>query len=385
VKPAVLQILWDALLLLPRLIAASLKVLFAKATHADRSRLGKLTSSDWLAARLELDPQRIAAATIEEVHTGTASRSRLHIRYTGDPAAPPGPASLFIKSSPPDFGSALFGVLLDLGGNEVEFYRHLRRDVPVQSPRVYASEGDSASYLLLLEDLTDQGCDFRDLTSKCSPEEATSVVTTLAQLHAGFWQSERFATDLSWVRRLETNRDARLLNLVRHLSVPIACRKFGHLLPPGTQEVIPHLLERYPRLEPLWAEEPRTLIHGDAHLGNMYFQDGRAGLLDWQVSQLGQGMRDISYFMINSLDEALRLEHQERLVRHYLGTLRERGVSLDFDTAWRQYRLQSVYAWIAGIVTAPSQFQPESVVLTGLSRACKAILDLDAVALIREL
>jgi aminoglycoside phosphotransferase (APT) family kinase protein len=117
----------------------------------------------------------------------------------------------------------------------------------------------------------------------------------------------------------------------------------------------------------------------------MYFQDGRAGLLDWQVSQLGQGMRDISYFMINSLDEALRLEHQERLIRHYLATLRELGVSLDFDTAWRQYRRHSVYAWIAGMVTAPSQFQPERVVLTGLSRACKAILDLDALELIREL
>lgn len=384
-KPAYFQILRDTLLVLPRLLAGSLRVLLAKATRADRRQLGKLTSNDWLAARLEIDPQRIAAATLEVVHTGTASRSRLHIRYTGDPAAAPGPASLFIKSSPPDFGSALFGVMLGLGGNEVAFYKHLRSDVPVKSPRVYSSEGDSTSYLLLLEDLTDQDCDFRDLASKCSAEEATSVVTTLAQLHARFWQSERFATDLSWVKRLETNRDARLLNLVRQLSVPIACRKFGHLLPPGTQEVIPHLLERYPRLEPLWAEEPRTLLHGDAHLGNMYFQDGRAGLLDWQVSQLGQGMRDISYFMINSLDEALRLEHQERLIRHYLATLRELGVSLDFDTAWRQYRLHSVYAWIAGMVTAPSQFQPERVVLTGLSRACKAILDLDALELIREL
>ncbi len=39
------------------------------------------------------------------------------------------------------------------------------------------------------------------------------------------------------------------------------------------------------------------------------------------------------------MDEELRLAHQEELIRHYLATLRELGVSLDFDTAWRQYRL----------------------------------------------
>ena len=134
-----------------------------------------------------------------------------------------------------------------------------------------------------------------------------------------------------------------------------------------------------------WAEGPRTLLHGDAHLGNMYFQDGEAGLLDWQVNQYGQGMRDIAYFMINSMGEDLRLAHQEDLVGHYLATLGEQGIVLDFDTAWRQYRLQSVYAWVAGVVTAPSRFQGPAVVEAGLRRACNAILDLDAVALIREL
>ncbi len=85
------------------------------------------------------------------------------------------------------------------------------------------------------------------------------------------------------------------------------------------------------------------------------------------------------------MDEELRLAHQEELIRHYLATLRELGVSLDFDTAWRQYRLQSGYAWIAGIVTAPNNFQEERVVVAGLTRACNAIIDLDAIELIRRL
>lgn len=384
-KPATLAILRDALLLSPRLLNASAQVWLGQRLGKPAERLRKFTSVEWLAQLLDLDPQRIEAATIQAVHTGTASRSRLKIRYAEDAAGAPGPASLFIKSSPPDFAAALFGELFDLGGNEVAFYRHIRPGLPVKAPEIYHCEGDSRSYAMLLEDLTDADCDFRTLASKCSLEEATAVVTTLAELHAPFWQSDRFDDDLGWVKRFETNRDARLLNLVRRLAVPMADEKYGHVLPPSIREVIPHLLDRYLRLEEQWAQEPRTLIHGDAHLGNMYFQDGRAGLLDWQVTQRGQGMRDIAYFLINSLESELRLAHQEDLIRHYLALLQEQGVSLDFESAWRQYRLQSVYAWIAGVVTAPSDFQPESVVVAGLSRSCKAILDLDAIELIREL
>jgi len=187
------------------------------------------------------------------------------------------------------------------------------------------------------------------------------------------------------VRRHETDRDFRLLNLVRNLSVPIAVKKYGHILPDEILDVIPHLMKNYGRLEQAWAQEPRTLLHGDAHLGNMYFQQGEVGFLDWQVVQYGQGMRDISYLLINSVPEETRLAHQEDLIRHYLALLGEQGIALDFDTAWDQYRLQSVYAWIAGVVTAPSNFQGEAVVAAGLRRACAAILDLDALDLIRKL
>jgi len=384
-KPAYFAIVRDVLLLLPRLLYVGLRLLLQRWFGKPSNRLRKFASVEWLAEHLGLDPRLIESATVEEVHSGTATRSRLMIRYAGHLETPPGPASLFIKSTPPDFGSAFFGALFELGGNEVSFYQNIRPDVPVRTPGVYYCEGDSSSYAILLEDLGDKGCEFSDLSKRCSREEATRVLTTLAQLHARFWQSERFDSDLAWVKRLETNRDFRLLNLVRQLSVPIAFEKFGDVLPGPIREIIPHLMKNYRRLEEEWAREPRTLLHGDAHLGNMYFQDGHAGLLDWQVTQLGQGMRDVAYFLINSVNEKLRVAHQEELIRHYLATLHDLGVSLSFDTAWRQYRLQSVYAWTAGLVTAPSNFQPEEVVVAGLKRSCNAILDLDAIELIREL
>ncbi len=384
-KPSYFEIVRDVLLLLPRLLRTSLQLWLGRLFVKPSERLQKFKAAQWLAGEMDLDPRFIDHATIEEVHSGTASRSRLLIEYADHLEPPPGPTSLFIKSSPPDFGSALFGALFGLGGNEVSFYRHIRPELTVKAPQVFYCEGDSKNYVMLLEDLTDKACSFRDLASRCPLEEASKIFTTLAQLHAAFWQSERFDTDLAWVNRFETNHDFRMLNLVRQLSVPIAFEKFGHVLPQKIREIVPHLMNNYYALERQWAQEPRTLIHGDAHIGNMYFQDGEAGLLDFQVTQLGQGMRDISYFLINSMDEELRRAHQEELIRHYLASLKALGIELDFDTAWRQYRLQSVYAWVAGIVTAPSNFQPDRVVEAGLTRACNAIIDLDAISLIEEL
>jgi hypothetical protein len=384
-KTAYHSILRDILLLVPRLLVASFRVLVEQVLSGAARRLRKLSSVPWLAAQLQLDPELIKAARVEAVHTGTATRSRLLIEYADSAAAEGRPSSFFIKSRPPGFGSALFGVLFGLGGNEVRFYREIRRDVPVRTPRVYHSAGNSNNYVMLLEDLAEQGCDFRTLASRCSLEDATRIVAALAKLHGKFWQSPRFGSDLAWVRRFETDRDFRLLNLVRNISVPIAEKKFAHVLPPKIREVIPYLMNNYLRLEQQWAQEPRTLLHGDAHLGNMYFQNGEVGFLDWQVVQYGQGMRDVSYFLINSVPQALRLSHQEELIRHYIGLLDEQGVSLGFETAWRQYRLQSVYAWIAGVVTAPSNFQGEEVVAAGLGRASAALLDLDAIELIRQL
>ena len=36
---------------------------------------------------------------------------------------------------------------------------------------------------------------------------------------------------------------------------------------------------------------PHTVMHGDAHPGNVYFRNGAAGLLDWQAVRRGHPAR----------------------------------------------------------------------------------------------
>ena len=51
----------------------------------------------------------------------------------------------------------------------------------------------------------------------------------------------------------------------------------------------------------LWNEGECTLIHGDDHIGNLFVDGDRTGFYDWAVASRFPGMRDVSYFLCNSL------------------------------------------------------------------------------------
>ncbi len=65
------------------------------------------------------------------------------------------------------------------------------------------------------------------------------------------------------------------------------------------------LFEQRDAIEAFWATEPQTLCHGDTHLGNLFFEGSSPGFLDWQAVMMGPGIRDVSYFLIASVDVSL--------------------------------------------------------------------------------
>jgi hypothetical protein len=102
------------------------------------------------------------------------------------------------------------------------------------------------------------------------------------------------------------------------------------------------------------------------------------------VVQRGQGMRDVSYFLANSIPTELRRQHERDLIALYLATLGECGVIPPaFAVAWEQHRAHVWYAFIGAAVTAAAAtLQSEAIVRAGLSRSATAVLDLDSAALL---
>ena len=131
---------------------------------------------------------------------------------------------------------------------------------------------------------------------------------------------------------------------------------------------------------------PHTVMHGDAHPGNVYFRDGEAGLLDWQAVRRGHPSRELAYTLVTSMTTADRQAHQRELLDHYRRALAAAGgPQLDRDDLWDRYRHGRPYPYIATLIVAGTGgMQSETIALEGLRRSVAALEDLDTVALLEK-
>ncbi len=343
---------------------------------------------DWLGSALEDAFPGVRVAEIEHLggHSGTTTRARLRVDYATAPAG--APETIFVKLTPPDAATRLFNGLMQLGRTEVDFYRDIRPHLPILAPNPFCGRAarHGSRFVLLLDDLTTTGARFATIDAPISLDEVKNVMRLFGRLHASQWQSPRLETEWRWLRSFERNRNLPLERWISARSNAPCIERYADILPKEVRErsglihVHRNALERY------WSAGPRTLIHGDSHVGNMFFRKDEVGLLDWQVVQHGQGIRDVGYFLMNSVDIEMRRGHERELVELYVETLRSRDVpdaDLDPDLLWDRYRSQSLYVWIASSVTATmARLQPAEVKRRALERASAALLDHDAFALL---
>jgi len=385
----------DALISLGRLAAAGGGLLFDRMRPA---RPGDLPfaladlSPDWLERALApvAPGARVAGFEHLDSHSGTTTRARIRLHYTDPGRGPQPPETLFVKLAPHAPLQRLFLTCTGIGRNEVSFYRRVRPDLPVRAPEVYAAETDRGGrqFVLLLEDLAAGGAVFPKVGDRVTLEQARSVVGELARLHAAYWESPRFAADLAWLPcRENRGRDMPWERFVTGQMIRLALRRFADDFPPAFGQLAELVLHHRDGLERLWAEGERSLVHGDCHLGNLFFEDRHVGFLDWQVSGRAPGMRDVSYFLSNSFPTALRQQHEGELIALYRERLAEAGADgPSFDVAWAQHRVFAVYTWLAAAFTAAAGagMQPREIGLAGMRRATQAAIDLDSVAYVRS-
>ena len=64
-----------------------------------------------------------------------------------------------------------------------------------------------------------------------------------------------------------------------------------------------------------------SITHGDYRLDNLMFPPAGPGVaaVDWQTTSAGPPLRDLAYFLGNSLTPDLRRAHESDLVDSYLG------------------------------------------------------------------
>jgi hypothetical protein len=265
---------------------------------------------------------------------------------------------------------------------EVRFYRDIRPELAIEAPRAFAGVADDATgqFGLLMEDLTLRGARFPNALTSPGLATVTHLVETLAELHAHFWSSPRFRSDLAWVA---TPCAGGMADVFKTFGLDLVRKQLefdfkAELLRPLGRP-IERLWADLWRLQSILETEPVTLLHGDPHIGNTYvLPDGRGGLLDWQLMVRGRWAHDLTYLIVTGLTPEDRRTHERSILARYLDALARRGVEApDAEAAWLLYRQSVVWGLVIGWLITPPRNYGEAITAANLTRLVAAAQDLE--------
>ena len=120
---------------------------------------------EWLSSALQV---QVTGFSVLDAHAGTTGRALLALEY-GVPTDMP--ERLFVKLPPGDQQQREFVTSSGMGRREALFYHSLASELPVRVPRCYFATSDAAGddYIMLLENLVDSGCTFKNASKRYSP------------------------------------------------------------------------------------------------------------------------------------------------------------------------------------------------------------------------
>ena len=329
---------------------------------------GRVTRIDW-------DSQ-----TFNQGYTSQVALLKLH--YSRGSAGKQ-PASLFYKRSRRDVHPEIQA----RGRHEVGFYRAMAGLQPTGAiPTCYFAAVDEAGEAaLLLEDLAHTHMQ-RPLPIPPSNRLCELIVESLAQLHAQWWNHPDLGAGIG--TRL-TDEQARQSRTRLEGTFPEFVDYLGDALLPAQRGILEHTLASsyLTRLAGrLSALQQITLVHGDAHTGNLMLPRDplaqRVVLVDWHLWDIHLATLDLAFLIALHWSPARRAALEIPLLRHYHHHLTDCGVeNYPWTDFWNDYRLGVILMTLIPI----GQFRrgsPAGVIWFGLQDSLAAFSDLDCAELL---
>lgn len=267
----------------------------------------------------------VGSLSVEPTGNGYASSlGRLTVSYAVDADTP---STLIAKLQSTDPDIRQYTIDDGMYRRETRFYQEFAADSGISVPNCYYAELDenSGDFVLLLEDLG--GLEEGDEMAGCSLEQASTVVQSLARLHACWWNDPQIAA-LDWLTGAEppSSTASRLQNLYLGAWNKTS-DTLAEIYPEATFTIAEQLGPNLASVLQAAATRNLTLNHGDAHLGNMFFRDDEVALVDWQNVMVTSPALDIAYFIQGSLPVDARRSNERQLLDIYRTTLNENGVT----------------------------------------------------------
>lgn len=320
-------------------------------------------TAEWLTGALRsggaLKDARVTSFDAQIIGEGAGFMGQLaRLRLQYDRPEADAPASLIAKLPAAAQENREVAGIFRFYEREVRFYDEIADEVELRIPRRYYGAWDAASgnYVLLLEDLAPAA--IGDQVAGCPVEKAELSIRNLAKFHATWWESPRLA-QLDW---MPFTNDP----LIAQSAQDSYQKCWGPFLEfmagkvsPAVRDVGERLGSRIPPLLDRFGTPPRTIVHGDYRLDNIFFASPEGGpqhaVIDWQISSRGRGVFDVAYFVCGTVAPAERRACEMELLRMYHAILTEHGVrGYTFEQCLEDYRASVLFCLGYAVIAAGS-------------------------------
>ncbi|KAK3493501.1 kinase-like domain-containing protein [Neurospora crassa] len=242
---------------------------------------------------------------------------------------------------------------LSLAQREADFFSLLAPDLlladttPINFPQTYWASTSPHQGISIMTDLTSSGCTFPPELGSYPLSTVLEGIDQLAALHARYWGQSQL--NHPWI---SNTYDTAMKFLCSPSTFNEAVRDPDRFKLPAylmNGKRFHMALDRY-----FSTRNPKfqTLLHGDTHMGNIFFspssspsmspsmspspspapspslspkRQGKIGFLDWSALHFGSCFHDVVYFVTAMMTVQDRRAHEYEILDQYLETLHQRG------------------------------------------------------------
>jgi Phosphotransferase enzyme family len=271
--------------------------------------------------------------------------ARVRLTYERPDAA--GPASVIAKFRGSTETQRAMDGALGIFARERFFYVEVAARLSIATPTCYFA-GDGDDLPLLLEDL--RGLRMGDQVAGLTLADAERLVDVLAALHAEFWELPIPGNE-PWTVSLRDPMFAGMLTQLIASGVPALKERYAGRVPGGVLAALEDAAPSWPEVLARCDEGPRTLVHNDFRLDNLFFRpDGTPVVIDWQIPAHTRGTQDVAYLLSGSFQPDVLGAAWEPLLRRYHDRLGEHGIAdYSYEECRRHYRQSLLYTLAPGV------------------------------------
>jgi hypothetical protein len=334
----------------------------------------------------DLVPLQISAVSRQDIPSVSSNCQNLvlSIEQAGEPVLPD---SLFVKLPMESRVTRWFFGVINAWRLESHFFRCVAPGLPLRTPVTYATRWRGTRFYLVQENLrADPGVElFTNLDMLAGPslDRVRACLDTFARLHSchhGLGRAGREAIlPLAFHLFLSPAMGVVSHNLNRLALKPCMHKRPGEI-PPEVVAVYRRTIANWDALLEYWFAEPLCLLHGDSHLGNFFVAGDEMGMLDWQATHWGKGMRDVTYFLVDSLPADVLAAQERDMVAYYAGRRARHGAPIDPEQAWQEYRSFTFHALMTIVVSigfGALNAEQDALMLEVLRRCVAAVQRVD--------